>query len=470
MPERDQAGGWRHPGWSWTIRLDRLIPAGYWVAGLFIAFALGNVPSLVTGNWKSGTTWVSLWLSVGTAVVAAAAFGLAEIARRGQRGMIERNGTAYIIQEQARFWDKDTAARFREGIGRQFARVVQIPGPVELDRAWDWSLDQDAWDWETKLDELVRAFQVLGADESRGGEMTPNGVFLWAYWAIATAFGMRLTAADRDLVLDVWQRPSKARAGEVEPEIWAQRPHRFGPATTAGVAVTDGSEPTSVGQSLSATGTAGTAPVFTEHLWPASLEYSWIPRRRGWYGSHPPISVLLIRFSAEEWGPLPPVAEQPDGPLTVRLRIAVPLSPLPRGARTEAGNSPRALPKVTEVQTTLHELRCVPPLNASGERRFPWDQYPALAAEAAAWIQRKARELDGDTLLLGAAMPQEVGLGLGIHAGQVSRRSRWPTRLWPIVFDPGKRDLVAPNLQLGALAVDPALDGSGASYGKASGA
>ena len=459
-PQRDQAGGWRHPGWSWTIRFGRLIAAGYWVAGLFIAFALGNVPSLVTGDWKSGATWVSLWLSVGSAVVAAIAFGFAEVARRGQSGMIQQYGTAYIIQEYARFWDKDTAARFREGIHRQFARVVQVPGPVELDRAWDWSLDQDAWDWDAKVEELVRAFRALSVDESRSGEATPNGVFLWAFWAIATAFGMRATAADRDLVLDVWQRPSKARAGEVEPEIWEQHPHRFSSAMAAGVAATGG-------QVMS---DSGAAPVFTEHVWPASLECSWIPRRQGWYGSLPPISVLLIRFSAEEWGPLPPVAEQPDGPLTLLLRIAVPLPPVPQGALTETGDSPQVLPQVTEMEVRLHELRCVPPLTASGERRFPWDQYPALAAEAAAWVQRKAKELEGDTLLLGSAMPQEVGLGLGLQAGQVSRRSSWPTRLWPIVFDPGKRDLVVPNLQLGTLAVDPALDRSGASLREVSGA
>lgn len=402
----------RHPG---------LIQAGYWVAGLLIAFALGNVPSLVTGDWKSGMTWVSLWLSVGSAIIAALAFGFAVIARRGQRGMIEGKGTAYIIQEYARFWDRDTAARFREGIRRQFARVVQVPGPVELSRGWDWSLDQDAWDWDTKVDVLVRAFRVLAIDEARGGGgITPNGVFLWAYWAIAVAFGMRVTAADRDLVLDVWQRPSKARAGMVEPEIWAQRPHRFGVGRLAG----------------------GTGLEFTERVWSADLEHAWIARQRGWTrrrAAPGQISVLLVRFSASDWGPLPPVAEQPpDEPLTLTLRTAV------------------SLPDVGSSPVAIHELRCVPPLTASGDRQFPWDRFPALAAKAAAWIEEKAKELDGHTLLLGTLMPQEVGLGIGIHAGQVSRRSGWPARLWPIVLDPRKGDLAIPDLQLGSAAVDPA--------------
>ena len=200
MPEqrpRDQAGGWRHPGWSWAARHDRLIPAAYWVAGLLIAFALGNVPSLVTGDWKSGTTWVSLWLSVGSAVLAVMAFGFAETTRRGRDRMIEMNGTAYVIQEHARFWSDDDAGRFREGIRRQFARVIQVPGPVEAGRGWEWPLDGDTRQWDAKADDLVRAFRVLRIDETRDEAPGPVGVFLWAYWAVAMAFGMRVTAADR---------------------------------------------------------------------------------------------------------------------------------------------------------------------------------------------------------------------------------------------------------------------------------
>src|ERR1700722_16471271 len=182
MPNPDQAGGWQHPGWSWTSRNERLIRSAYWLSGLLAAFALGNLPSLVTDNWKSDTTWVSLWLSVSATVIAPAAFGLAETARRGRGRMISGNGTAYVIQELARFWDDDQAARFRAGIHRQFARVIQVPGPVEADRSWDWSLDVDAREWDAKVDELVRAFRVLSIDAARPGANRPSGVFLWAYW------------------------------------------------------------------------------------------------------------------------------------------------------------------------------------------------------------------------------------------------------------------------------------------------
>jgi hypothetical protein len=419
MPEHDQTGGWRHPGWSWTVRHDRLIPRGYWVAGLLIAFALGNVPSLVTGDWKSAMTWVSLWLSVGATVIAAVAFSFAEAARRGRDKMIAQNGTAYIIQEQARFWDDDKAARFREGIRRQFARVIQVPGPVEASRGWDWSLDSDAWHWDAKADELVRAFRVLSIDAGRDDAASPDGVFLWAYWAVAAAFGMRVTAADRGAILDVWQRPSRARAGEVDPEIWSLRPHRFAPAPAGGA---DGLR-------------------FTERLWPASLELSRIAlqgggTRRGTDGRK--VSVLLLRFSSSDWGPLPAVTEPvPADPLAIRLRFAASV--------LAAGSSP----------AEIHELRCVPPDGPSGAQ-FPWQQFPALAAEAFAWIEGKAKELDGHTLLLGTLLPQEVGLGLGILAGQESRRASWPDHLWPIVRDARDGGLVVPSLNLCKAALDPA--------------
>jgi hypothetical protein len=94
----------------------------------------------------------------------------------------------------------------------------------------------------------------------------------------------------------------------------------------------------------------------------------------------------------------------------------------------------------------LHELRCLPP---PGEQRFPWPDIPALAIAAADWIERKAAsaELAGHTLLLGAVMPQETGLGLGICAGQASR-THWPEHLWPLLYQRGE-PYVVPRLDLG---------------------
>lgn len=398
----DQAGGWRHPGWSWTVRHDRLIPAGYGIAALFAGGMLGVVPALVTGDWKSGQTWGQLWLCVSLAVVAVAALGFSSAARRGRDRMLEQNGTAYIIQEQARFWTADTAECFRAGIRRQFARVVQVPGPAEVDR-WDWPLDAGARHWDGKVSELVRAFQVLNIDETRDGTASPNGVFMWAWWAVAMAFGMRVTAANRTLELDIWQRPSNARAGEVTPQTWAQRPHRFGSEAR------------------------GSATV-TEHTWPVELTVSRRGRARA-ANATGDASVLLVRFSGQEWGPFP---------------VATPPSPASRAGLhlyDAAGIVPGGAP-----QTDLHELRCTPP-----GTQFRWEDFPALAAEAAAWIERKAKELAGHTLLLGTVIPQETGLGLGILAGQEARRASWPEHLWPILYQRAK--FTIPHLDLGSAAI-----------------
>jgi hypothetical protein len=404
----DPAGGWRHPGWSWTIRRDRVIPVGYGAFALFAGGALGVVPALVTGDWKTGATRDQLWVAIILAALAVAFLTFSEIARRGRDRMRARNGTAYIIQEQARFWTPQNAARFREGIRRQFTRVIQVPGPVETGRGWDWALDVGARDWDARIDELVGAFRVLSIDQSREA-VTPNGIFIWAWWAVAVAFGMRATAADRGLHLDVWQRPSNARAGEAEPEIWAQHPHRF----------------------TSAVPGRHSLPPVTEHVWQADLRISRRGRSRA-TAEGAEVTVLLVRFGGQEWGPLPQVSDPvpDDRRLDLNLYDAAGVAP--------AGVS----------RADLHELRCVP-----ADARFPWQDFPALAAEAAAWIEQKAKDLAGSTLLLGTVMPQEVGLGLGILAGQESRRFGWPRHLWPIIREPAKGELVVPHLDLGTASV-----------------
>lgn len=416
---RDLAGEWRHPGWSWTVRHERLVPAGSAVGTVLAGGALGIVPSLVTDDWKSGLTWALLWVCIGLAVVAAAAFGFSELTRRGRDRMLRQNGTAYIIYEHARGWTAQDVTRFWQGIRQQFARVVQVPGPREMARGWDWPLDAAARHWDGKVDELVRAFQVLHRDESHNGMATPNSVFIWAWWAVAAAFGMRATAADRGLELNVWQRPSKAREAAVYPEIWAQRPHRFASATAA----------------------PDLAHELTEHLWKAGLTVTRRGRPR--HGaSDAGISVLLVRFSTSKWGPLPEVAV----PLPENHQLELEL-------HDAAGAVPASAPQIE-----VHELRCIPPVQG-----FGWEAYPGLAAAAVAWIERKTRELAGSTLLLGTAMPQEIGLGLGILAGQPTRRSLWPVHLWPIVAEPANYDLVVPHLDLGAASVAPELaNGKGA--------
>lgn len=389
------------------MRHERLSSGGYWLAPLLAGAALGAFLPMVGGSWNVALVWVC----VGLMVVAVIAVAFSEAARLGKARMLERNGTAYIIYEEGRFWKKQDIEGFRKDIRRQFARVVQVPGPRELEPGWDWSLDAAARNWDGMADQLVRALRVLCQDEKHNGITTPNSVFIWAYWAVAVAFGMRLAAADNAPELDVWHRPSRAREAAVYPEIWSDRPHRITVAQPAEHAL----------------------PEMTEHDWKAELAVTRVGGARPG-AKATQVGVLLVRFSSQSWGPLPGVAvtgPQDQQPV-LSLYDAVGVIP--------AGQS----------DVDIHELRCVPPTGG-----FAWDTFPVLAARAAAWIQQNAGQLadDGQTVVLGTVLPQEVGLELGILAGQPSRRSGWPADLWPIVAEPVRYDLVIPHLQLGTAAI-----------------
>jgi hypothetical protein len=219
---------------------------------------------------------------------------------------------------------------------------------------------------------------------------------------------MRVTAADRDLVLDVWQRSSKGRAGEVSAELQSAAPHRFrsaDPPLLAGIM-------------------AGAAP--EEFTWPDLLKITPRVRRTGRAGQ-PPAAVLLLRLGTSRWGPLRGVGD-PAGADSAKEVLDF--------AGVAAGSSP-AVP--------IHEFRCVPP---DGETLFPWRVFPSLAAEAGSWIERKAAELDGHTLLLGTTMPQEISLGLGIRAGREAFPG-WPGDMWPVIHRQSTDTLVVPRLNLG---------------------
>jgi hypothetical protein len=241
---------------------------------------------------------------------------------------------------------------------------------------------------------------------------------MWASWAVSVAFGLRVSTADRDLVLNVWQRPSHGRAGDVKTVIGTQRPHVFGYAE----------------------------PVPLTELRPgcALQEFEWEARltatRQSPDEPHATgrrhVSVLLLRLGCQAWGPLAAV-----------------------DANADAGSEPTEIFKlkvsdavgVTPHRSShikIHELRCLP----SPGDRFPWPAIPSLVAAAADWVERKSAELAGHTLLLGAIMPPEAALGLGITAGH-TQRTQWPQDMWPLVYQAPKVPLVVPYLNLGKTAL-----------------
>jgi hypothetical protein len=397
---------WLHPGWSWTVGRAWVITALSASVTLIVGAVLGALPALLAGSWHDAQTRDQTWVLIGFAAVSLAAAATAVMLNRKRRWVLGQNGTAYVIQEVAADWARQDERAFLDSAGRYFARVIQVPGPGQLGHPWNWPLGDGAQRWDPKVTELVRSFQALHSDDN---PKTPSGILIWTWWAVAAAFGMRVTAADRDLVLDVWHRPSHARAGDVETVIGSERPHRFG--TT---------EPVALARLL-----PDSAP--REVTWPVKLtvtQRKTVPAA----AAGKPVSVLLLRLGQQSWGPLREVyAEpEPDGQHDLKIDDAAGIIP---------GES---------SDTLIHELRCLPPPDG----QFPWPAIPSLVAACADWIERKTAELDGHTLLLGTVMPPEAALGLGITAGQV-RRTGWPKDLWPLVYHARAGTLVVPHLNLG---------------------
>jgi hypothetical protein len=404
---------WLHPGWSWTVGRAWLITALTASVTLILGAVLGALPALLAGSWHDPQTRDQTWVLIGYTAASLLAAATALVLYRKRRWVLRQNGTAYIIQEQAALWDGQDEKLFLDSAGRYFARVAAVPGPGQLGRSWDWPLGADAARWDGKVTDLAHSFLALALDDNQD---TPNGIFIWAWWAVAAAFGMRVTAAHRDLVLDVWQRPSHGRVGHIEPITRQQRPHQFG----------------------------YTDPVPLAELLPESAprEFTWTAELRTTHlvpAASPPaanrISVLLLRLGRERWGPLPDVHTEPQPTPALQLNV-----------NDAAGLAPGKSPDVT-----IHELRCLPPQNG----QFPWEAVPSLVAASADWIERKANKLAGDTLLLGTTMLPETALGLGITAGQV-QRTGWPENLWPLVYHRDTKALVIPHLNLGTAALrDP---------------
>jgi hypothetical protein len=404
----------RHPGWSWTVGRDWLVPSAVAVSTLFVGAALGGVPVLLADSWDDPQTRIAVWASAVLGLVGLLALTASWLIWHGRSGILRRNGTAYVIQEIASGWSADDSRAFLRNAKRTFARMIEVPGPGRLDGPWDWPLRGGARDWDGKVAELVRAFQALRSDDD---PVTPNGIFMWAWAPVALAFGARVTAADRGLILDVWQRPSTGRAGSVPVAPWFQSPHRFGldprPETVLPADIRQCEWPVRVSVRLP----EGPPPA--------------VPRKIVIRGEAP--LIMLVRLGRQCWGPVPDASVQPE----------------PDGLLAMALEDEGGLGLGSIFKTVIHELRIVPP---EGSLLFPWAAYPALVSAVADWIRGQAAAASGRPVLLGTIVPPEVALGLGITAAQAAGPA-WPEHLWPIVADPLSRGLVVPHLDLGASAL-----------------
>lgn len=407
----------RHWWRAWVLRQSRLITAlaglGTWAFGVGISAGL----VLVQGGLSASSTHRLQWTTFPALVLAILLWAAAWIVRTARRRMLSRNGTAYLLREPARDWAQDSPDGFYAEVRERFADVITVPRAAEVGRTWDWPLDRDARLWDAKVTDLVRTFRVLlnavhakNKEEETPG--VPDAVFVTAWWAVAMAFGRRLRLGVRNWELDVWQRPSEGRSGRVTPGPWSrQRPCQF---ADQAVPAPPGLVPRSLTWEVDLTVTrlagAGQAPGGS----------SQVP-------DGDPVTILLIRFGRSRWGSL--ALEDPAQPLTLTLLDAGEVVPVKEPTRVQ-----------------VHELRCVPRDDAPA---FDWEDFPFLAATATAWIQEKAKELPHSTLLLGATMPNEVALGIGISSGR-PESDNWPATVWPVIYQQPTHALVVPRLDLGA--------------------
>ena len=250
------------------------------------------------------------------------------------------------------------------------------------------------------------------------------------------AFGARASARDRNIPLQVRQRPSNA-GGRLRRPTLADEAHDF--------LDTDNVRPLRlVAPSLVAAHLPGEVTVTVRPLGEPDRDHGG-QRRAG--GHRPPVrdnphSLLLLVVRITH-GPLGPLDLDIDRTAPFALEVAVSLAGqlLPPGP-------PQRIPVAEWRLAALG----ADPGQAPGE--LPWAAFPSAAAEIAGWVAEQAAAHQAEVVLLATRMPQELGVGLGIQARQRSwdhaAGPRWPERVYPAIYAGDDRRLIVPALRLGA--------------------
>jgi hypothetical protein len=419
-------------------------PAGAGFIGVFFTVATatlsaagGIVPDLAVEGWTGGRGgWLVVFVTLGLMMVVAGA-GLWWWRNR----LRSRLGVAYVVNEVAAGWTPEQKEGFLSDVRDRFAVFRPVPPLRGFDRAAVWPQGPEATRWGRDVDSLVRHFQVASYDPDGRDATLDRSLFVWAPWPVAVALGHRVTAGERGLALRVRQRDSFGRQG----------PLRVGP-------IQDGH--TFQGQADQSDG--GLSGELRVQRHPAQLQISRdgqaqpLPGEAGatsgappsesssasgsTEGSSPQVLLLVLRTSHYEFGPLPrlPVDLTQRAAHDFAVAAVTDREPLIIELYDAAG-----LDLPATVPTTLREWRYLP---RPGETHHQWQDYPQIVAAAAQWIADQAAAAPGATILLGAQLPQEVAVGLGIRS---ARQPGWPRELWPLVHSASNGGFTVPRLNLG---------------------
>jgi hypothetical protein len=205
---------------SWRIRAlpgvlvtrDWAIAVSFTVGMASLSAAFGILPDLAVDGWAGNARLP--WL-VGSGVVSVVALATGTAMWWFRNTLLNRRGTAYLVDVSSPGWDPEDKRAFRASIRSQFAAVREVAGPDRLRGGRAWTLDDDGSRlWDEHLTDLVHSFRTLHANDD---PTTSNALYLWAPWPVALGFGLRTVGGHRGVRLDVRHRPSFGRLGEVRP-------------------------------------------------------------------------------------------------------------------------------------------------------------------------------------------------------------------------------------------------------------
>ena len=415
--------------WLTGVRLTGVLFA---VGTALLGGATGLFPVMlddaIANGWAAAgqvwTDWLTLvFLTAGAAIlVVAAGRWLTHMRKLAERG------TAYIIEEQAIHWLHEEKAALLATIREEFPTMLRVPGPEALGERWRWQADAGSAPlWDARTDELVRSFWSVHYNDEHTSQ---HGIFIWAPWPVATAFGARTTAGRRGLVLHVRQRPSYGAAG-----------------TRRKLQLEDGAHDFLRGRGLQPLSASAPRHILVEpaaHLTvtvkPLSIPNETLPQ-----AAHPQ--------AGEDPPDVPPAAGLVPSPDCGLLLLLV------RFVRLNIGSIPLELDQAGEItlyvsrsltqHVTPTDRKQIPVaewrLTADDGSEVPWPAFPVVAETIADWVEQQAAAHPGHVILLAGRMPQEIAVGLGIQLGQ--RSATWPCRVYPVHYT--GESLVVPGLDLG---------------------
>lgn len=340
---------------------------------------------------------------LGMLVASSGCFWAAWCCSRKRGRLLRERGTAFILDTRSEDWDVYDTRSFIGQVEKSFAEVLIIPNSTDLGYTWGWGRGREAAArWSEHVDTLISTFMAVRFNDDRA---TGDVLFIYADWAVATAFMRRLGSRSRGYSIEIRQRLSAGgTGGQTRGRSWEKPGSTFEvPASALEVA------------------NLKVDVTFNEDV-PLSGDVD---------ANAPETHVILLRAT----GPVPWL--NAVGPTGWNGKNPIAL---------ENGSPARLAP-----QASLHQWVALPDLGGSHDGSI----FEALATAAGGFVHslvlRLAQEASdakrpAPTFVIGALLPQEVSCGLGKRLGVLAG-----VDLYPIIPTQSLQAGVVVNLNLAPL-------------------